>query len=90
VALQLLVGATVVFALSAVLLGLRLVSRAARSHAAGAVTGLGGRVLRRLRSTRGKLEYAIILVVVAGTVALVLSVVHHDTPNVFSNISMGY
>jgi Flp pilus assembly pilin Flp len=49
---------------------------------------LSHRVRRRLASTSGKLEYALILVLVACALTLVLSVVHHDTPNVFSNISM--
>jgi Flp pilus assembly pilin Flp len=42
---------------------------------------------RRLPTAFGKLEYAVVIALVAGAVTLVLLAVHHGTPSVFSNIS---
>lgn len=45
-------------------------------------------VLRRGQAGQGYVEYALILILMAMVVLVLLSVVGHETKNVFSNISV--
>lgn len=52
------------------------------------LAGLAGGVLRRGQAGQGYVEYALILILMAMVVLVLLSVVGHETKNVFSNISV--
>lgn len=47
-----------------------------------------GAALRRGQAGQGYVEYALILILMAMVVLVLLSVVGHETKNVFSNISI--
>ena len=49
---------------------------------------LAGSVLRRGQAGQGYVEYALILILMAMVVLVLLSVVGHETKNVFSNVSV--
>lgn len=50
--------------------------------------GHARRALRRGQAGQGYVEYALILILMAMVVLVLLSVVGHETNNVFSNISV--
>ena len=52
------------------------------------LAGSAGGVLRRGQAGQGYVEYALILILMAMVVLVLLSVVGHETKNVFSNISV--
>jgi pilus assembly protein Flp/PilA len=52
------------------------------------LAGCAGVVLRRGQAGQGYVEYALILILMALVVLVLLSVVGHETNNVFSNISV--
>lgn len=52
------------------------------------LAGVAGMALRRGQAGQGYVEYALILILMAMVVLVLLSVVGHETNNVFSNISV--
>lgn len=52
------------------------------------LAGAAGVALRRGQAGQGYVEYALILILMAMVVLVLLSVVGHETNNVFSNISV--
>lgn len=58
--------------------------RAARAR----LGGFAGAVLCRGQAGQGYVEYALILILMAMVVLVMLSVVGHETNNIFSNVSV--